>query len=276
MPLVNMEPLLREAEREKRAVGAFNVSGIEMICGVVQAAEALETPVILQVAEKRLATTPLHVLGPAIISAAERSPLPIAVHLDHGETEDCIRLALDLGFSSVMFDGSMLPVAQSIRRTAEMVRLAHTYHATCEGEIGVLGRSETGEEASARFTDPEEAVFFAGETGVDALAVAIGNAHGVYEGTPVFHFEVLDGIYGRIQAPLVLHGGTGSSLDNFRECIKHGIRKINIATASFMASARAAHSAPEDYFAISRAEEEAVRAVADQHIRIFGIRRGGM
>ena len=275
MPLVSMNPLLREAEEEKRAVGAFNVSGIEMIYGVLQAAESLRTPVILQVAEKRLATTPLHMLGKAMVSAAERSALPIAVHLDHGETEDCVRQALDLGFSSVMFDGSQLPTEESIRRTAAMVRLAHGYGATCEGEIGVLGRSETGEAAAARYTDPEEAVFFARETGVDALAVAIGNAHGVYEGTPVFHFEVLDRIRGKSSVPLVLHGGTGSSEDNFVHCIASGVRKINIATALFQAAAAAAGEAERDYFAMSRAMAAAVREITEKHIRIFGIRRGG-
>ena len=275
MPLVSMTSLLAEAEKENRAVGAFNVSGVEMIYGVTQAAEALNTPVILQVAEKRLATTPLPLLGKAMIAAAERSPLPMAVHLDHGETEDCVRLALDLGFSSVMFDGSLLPTEESIRRTSAMVRLAHDYGATCEGEIGILGRSETGEDTGGRYTDPAEAVFFAGETGVDALAVAIGNAHGVYEGTPVFHFEVLERIREKSDVPLVLHGGTGASRDNFIRCIASGVRKINIATALFQAAARAAQAAEEDYFAISRAMLAAVRQVTEQHIRIFGIRTGG-
>ena len=275
MPLVSLTPLLREAEREQRAVGAFNVSGIEMINGVMQAAEALKTPVILQVAEKRLASTPLSVLGKAMIAAAERSELPIAVHLDHGETEDCIRLALDLGFSSVMFDGSLLPPEESLRRTAAMAREAHRYGATCEGEIGVLGKTETGESVGSRFTDPDEAVFFARETGVDALAVAIGNAHGVYKGTPVFHFDVLDRIREKSDVPLVLHGGTGSSEANFRRCIASGVRKINIATALFQAAAHAAHTAAEDYFAMSAAMVPAVREVAEAHIRIFGIRKGG-
>lgn len=275
MALVSLTPLLREAELEGRAVGAFNVSGIEMIYGVMQAAEALRTPVILQVAEKRLATTPLPMIGRAMIAAAERSPLPICVHLDHGETEDCIRLALDLGFSSVMYDGSLLPMEEGLRNTAGMVRLAHAYGATCEGEIGVLGRSETGEETGARFTDPEEAVRFAGETGVDALAVAIGNAHGVYAGTPVFHFEVLDRIREKCGVPLVLHGGTGSSEGNFTRCIASGVRKINIATALFQAAAGAARAAEPDFFAMSRAQVEAVRQVAEQHIHIFGVRTGG-
>lgn len=274
MPLVNMAPLLAEAEAEKRAVGAFNVSGIEMIVGVLQAAEETGTPVILQVAEKRLETTPLPMLGKAMIAAAERSSLPIAVHLDHGETEACVRLALDLGFSSVMFDGSLLEIGESIRRTADMVRLAHGYSATCEGEIGVLGMSETGQKTAARYTDPEEAVRFAGETGVDALAVAIGNAHGVYSGTPTFHFEVLERIREKSRVPLVLHGGTGASEGNFRRCIDSGVRKINIATALFQAASRGARTAGENYFAMSRSMEEAVKAVALAHIRIFGVRGG--
>ena len=246
-----------------------------MLYGVMQAAEELKTPVILQVAEKRLASTPLTMLGRAMISAAEHSALPIAVHLDHGETEDCVRLALDLGFSSVMFDGSLLPTAESVRRTSAMVQLAHRYNATCEGEIGVLGKTETGEETSARFTDPEEAVAFARETGVDALAVAIGNAHGVYAGTPVFHFDVLDRIREKSDIPLVLHGGTGSSEGNFTRAIASGVRKINIATALFQAAAHAAHTAEEDYFAMSRAEVAAVREIVLQHISIFGVRTGG-
>ena len=275
MPLVNMAPLLREAEREKRAVGAFNVSGIEMIFGALQAAEELNTPVILQVAQKRLASTPLVMLGKAMVSAAEHSSLPVAVQLDHGETEDCIRLALDLGFSSVMFDGSLLPVAESIRKTEAMVRLAHTYQATCEGEIGVLGKTETGEKTEVCFTDPEEAVMFARETGVDALAIAIGNAHGVYRGTPVFHFEIVDQIREKADVPLVLHGGSGSSESNFVQAIASGIRKINIATALFQAAAHAAKSAEEDYFAMSKSEVAAVRDIVRQHIRIFGVRQGG-
>lgn len=271
MPLVNMTPLLRQAKEENRAVGAFNVSSVEMIYGVMQAAEALHTPVILQVAEKRLATTPLSLLGPAIVAAARQSSLPIAAHLDHGETEECVAQALDLGFSSVMFDGSLLPTEESVRRTSAAVRMAHAYGATCEGEIGVLGRGENGEVAAARYTDPDEAVWFAEQTGVDALAVAIGNAHGVYEGTPVFHFEVLESIRERSDVPLVLHGGTGSSEANFRRCIASGVRKINIATAFFMAAADAARQAPPHYFEMSGAVVRAVREIAETHIRLFGV-----
>ena len=272
MALTNLRELLAQAERHKRAVGAFNVSSIEMICGVVRAAEALRTPVILQIAESRLATTPLPMLGRAMYEAAERAQVPIALHLDHGSSMACIRQALELGFTSVMFDGSALRMEDNIARTLEAAGLARSFGAAIEGEIGSLGRTENGETAFARYTCPEDAVRFARETGVDALAVAIGNAHGVYAGTPAFHFEVLDAIRTRCNTPLVLHGGTGSSAENFRRCIESGVRKINIATAIFMASAQAARSVnQDDWFAMSRAMTDAVTEVAKEHIRLFGI-----
>lgn len=272
MALTHLRDLLEQADRQKRAVGAFNVSSIEMICGVVRAAEALRTPVILQVAEARLATTPLPMLGRAMYEAAVHAKVPIALHLDHGTSMACIRQALDLGFTSVMYDGSALSMEDNIANTLRVVELARGYGASVEAEIGSLGRTETGEETMASYTSPEDAVRFARETGVDALAVAIGNAHGVYAGTPTFHFEVLDAIRAECATPLVLHGGSGSCADNFRRCIDSGVRKINIATAIFMASARAARSAEkDDWFAISRAMTDAVAEVVMEHIRIFGI-----
>lgn len=272
MALTNLRELLAQAQLRQCAVGAFNVSSIEMICGVVRAAEALRTPVILQVAEARLATTPLPLLGRAMYEAAVRAQVPIALHLDHGSSMACIRQALELGFTSVMFDGSALSMEDNIARTLEASELARRYGAAIEAEIGSLGRTENGEATVARYTNPDDAVRFARETGVDALAVAIGNAHGVYAGTPTFHFEVLDAIRARCDTPLVLHGGTGSSADNFRRCIKSGVRKINIATAIFMASARAAKSIDkDDWFAMSRAMTDAVTEVTKEHIRIFGI-----
>lgn len=274
MALVNMKELLRQADVQGRAVGAFNVSSIEMICGVTAAAESMHTPVILQIAQARLSTTPLPMLGRAMRAAAENAQVPIALHLDHGQSMDCIQTALDLGFTSVMYDGSALPLDENIRHTREVVRLAGRYGAAVEAEIGHLGRTEDGEiiAGAPAYTRPDDAISFADQTQVDALAVAIGNAHGVYTGTPTFHFEVLEEIRARCATPLVLHGGTGASKANFRRCIECGVRKINIATAIYMASAKAARSvASDDWFAISRAVTEAVQAVTQEHIRIFGV-----
>ena len=271
MALANLRDLLRQAEEQKRAVGAFNVSSIEMMCGVLRAAQELQTPVILQVAQIRLATTPLPLLGRAMYEAACRAEVPVALHLDHGTTMDCIQQALDLGFTSVMFDGSALEMAENIARTQQVKKIAASYGAAVEAEIGNLGRTETGEETVAAYTNPADAIVFARETGVDALAVAIGNAHGVYAGTPTFHFEVLDAVHAGCDTPLVLHGGTGSSERYFRHCIASGVRKINIATAIFQASARAAHAVvADDWFSMSRAITDAVADVAREHIRIFG------
>ena len=274
MALTDIRLLLKEAAEDRRAVGAFNVCSIEMIYGCVTAAEELATPIILQVAESRLETTPLFILGPAMISAAKAASVPIAVQFDHGKNMDRIREALELGFTSIMYDGSSLPMEENIRNTRFFADLAHQYGAACEGEIGCLGVGEAGEIQKAAFTDPDEALIFAERTGVDALAVAIGNAHGVYKGTPVFHFEVLQKIREQSSIPLVLHGGSGSGEEQFRKCIRDGVQKINIATANFMADARArARTGGEDFFAMSRAALEAVRLTTREHIRIFGIRK---
>lgn len=273
MSLVDMKELLREARMQNRAVGAFSVSSVDMICGVIRAAEALDTPVILQVAQVRLPHSPLHVIGPAMLAAAREARVPVAVHLDHGMTEDCIREALDLGFTSVMFDGSRLPMEENIARTKEIVALAAGYGAAVEAEIGVVGKTETGAALTAQCADPEEAVRFVKETGVDALAVAIGNAHGVYEGTPELRFDVLERMQGRCgETAFVLHGGTGISDEDFRRAISLGMHKINIATASFMAVHQAAQGA-KDYFDMVGRMSAAAENVARQHISIFGIRK---
>ena len=273
MSLVSMKELLLEARGQNRAVGAFSVSSIDMICGVIRAAEALDTPAILQVAEVRLPHSPLRVIGPAMLSASRTAAVPVAVHLDHGMTDGCIREALDMGFTSVMFDGSRMPMAENIARTQEIVRLAERYGAAVEAEIGVVGKTENGAALTAQCADPEEAVRFACETGVDALAVAIGNAHGVYEGTPELRFDVLERMQGRCgDTAFVLHGGTGISDADFRRAIALGMHKINIATASFMAVHQAAQGA-KDFFDMSERMMAAAEAVARQHMAVFGIRK---
>ena len=151
MSLVNMKELLLEARKQKRAVGAFSVSSVDMICGVIRAAEALDTPVILQVAQVRLPHSPLHVIGPAMLAAAQAAQVPVAVHLDHGMTENCIREALDLGFTSVMFDGSCLPMEENIARTQEIIRLAERYGAAVEAEIGEMSEETRRAAADALY-----------------------------------------------------------------------------------------------------------------------------
>ena len=270
MALCSMKELLSAAEKNGCAVGAFSVSSNEMICGVIAAAEERKTPVILQVAECRLKTVPLHVIGAAMLAAAKRAAVPVAVHLDHGLTRVCIREALEMGFTSVMFDGSALPMEENIRITREVCEEAALFGAAVEGEVGSIGRTESGGECAARCARPEDALRFLAATHADALAVAIGNAHGVYQGTPQLRFDILESIRERSAAPLVLHGGTGISDADFHHCIRLGIRKINIATANFHAAAEAAQGA-KDYFEMSAKMLDAARAVAGRHMDIFGV-----
>ena len=168
------------------------MGNMEMVRGAVQAAEELNTPIILQIAEVRLPNSPLELMGPMMIQAAKEASVDIAVHLDHGLTMETVKKALELGFTSVMFDGSRKPFEENISCTREVVELAKQYGATVEAELGLVGGSEDGKsDHGIRCTDPEDAVVFCEKTGVDALAVAIGNAHGDYPVAPQLAFDVL-------------------------------------------------------------------------------------
>ena len=238
MSLVKMTEVLSWAEKNNCAAGAFSVGNMEMIIGAVRAAEEMNTPIILQIAEKRLKQSPMHLMAPMMVSAAKNEKVPVAVHLDHGLTMDCIKSALEYGFTSVMLDGSLLPFEENIELTKAVRAEADKYGATVEAELGVVGGNE-GDSAEHKITctDPEKALVFSDETGVDCLAVAIGNAHGNYPVLPELRFDVLEEIYNKVSNPLVLHGGTGITDEMFRRAISLGIRKINIATASFDALA---------------------------------------
>jgi len=268
MPLANMRDLLSQAKHHACAIGAFSVSSMDMIRGVIRAAEKCNAPVILQVAECRLPSSPLHMIGPAMLAAARSAAVPVSVHLDHGLTLPCIRQALEMGFTSVMIDGSHLPMDENMALSNHVMALAQPYGAAVEAEIGRVGKTESGENAPALCASPEDAVAFAKSTRVDALAVAIGNAHGVYVGAPQLQFDVLEAILKQIDTPMVLHGGTGISRQDFRRCIDLGMHKINIATATFQAVHRAAQDAP-DYFAMSDQMAAAAEEVALKHIDIF-------
>lgn len=274
MAICSFSTLLKEAEERNRAAGAFNVGSMEMLMGVLAAAEERETPVILQIAEKRLRHSPLELMGPMMVSAARAARIPVAVHLDHGSTPAVLRQAMDMGFTSVMFDGSALPLAENIKETRALADEAHARGVEVEAEIGVLGGSEGGPEQRSVCTDPEEAERLASASGCDALAVAIGNAHGHYKGVPKLRFDVLEDIRRRVGVPLVLHGGTGIPAEDFRRAISLGVRKINIATANFDAltsgAARLLHEREDaDYFALNEAMVQSVKENALRHLSIF-------
>ena len=234
MALVKMKDLLKRAEEKNIGCGAFSVGNMEMVKGAIRAAEELNTPIILQIAEVRLKNSPLHLMGPMMVQAAKEAKVDVAVHLDHGLTFETVDKALELGFTSVMLDASTLPFEENIAKVKTVVEKACKYGATVEAELGLVGGSEDGScDHGIRCTDPDDAVVYARETGIDALAVAIGNAHGNYPVAPTLAFDVLEKIHEKVDIPLVLHGGSGITDKDFQRAISLGIRKVNIATASF-------------------------------------------
>ncbi|MBT9775837.1 ketose-bisphosphate aldolase [Clostridium sp. MCC353] len=269
-----MKELLEEASRSGKAVGGFNVGNMEMVAGAVQAAEMTNTPVILQIAEKRLKASPLNLMAPMMVQAAKDAKVNVAVHLDHGLTMEVIKQALDFGFSSVMFDGSEYSLEENIRRTKEVKKVSDLYGASLEAELGAVGGNEGNGDRDVSYTNPDDAELFFKAVGMDALAVAIGNAHGHYISAPELRFDVLEEIHRRIRVPLVLHGGSGISFEEFRKTIDHGIRKINIATASFDAVTEADRKYLEknpdgDYFGLSSSGIRGVYENVRKHIHVF-------
>lgn len=279
MSIVKMKDLLIQAAKENRGCGAFSVGNMEMVKGAIQAAEELDTPIILQIAEVRLKHSPLAMMGPMMVQAAREAKVDVAVHLDHGQTLETLKKALELGFTSVMFDGSTLPFEENISRTIAAKCLADEYGATVEAELGLVGGSEDGSENHGiRCTNPQDAKIFCERSGVDALAVAIGNAHGNYPVAPKLAFEVLEEIHQTVDVPLVLHGGSGITDEDFRKAISLGIRKVNIATASFNSLVKKAEeyiggAGVHNYFSLNEAMVEGVYQNVKHHIDVFNCKK---
>lgn len=275
MALIKMKDLLENAAKNNRGCGAFSVGNMEMVKGAIRAAEELDTPIILQIAEVRLGHSPLHLMGPMMIQAAKEAAVDVAVHLDHGLTIATVQKALELGFTSVMLDASTLPFEENIARTKQVTELAKQYGATVEAELGLVGGSEDGScDHGIRCTDPGDAKVFAEQTGIDALAVAIGNAHGNYPVAPTLAFDVLEQIHNNVDIPLVLHGGSGITDSDFQRAISLGIRKVNIATASFNSLTKKAEEymaskGKHNYFDLSAAMAEGIYENVKRHILVF-------
>lgn len=236
---VNLTTILKRAQADGIGVGAFNTPNLESVQAVIAAAEALNQPVIIMHAQIHESLIPLEVIGPVMIRLAEQARVEVCVHLDHGEDLSYLLYAMKMGFTSVMYDGSRLPYAENLTNTREIVRVAHYLGVSVEAELGRVLRPEGGgvpdpEEKdlspAACYTDPETAKAFVAATGVDALAIAFGTAHGVYEAEPCLDFERIAAIHQRIDVPLVMHGGSGVSAADFRKAIGAGITKINYFT----------------------------------------------
>ena len=242
MALATLKEVLDFAKKRTCAIGMFNVVNMEYAEAIVQASEELNFPVILGFPEVFFNFHPLEETAEFLIHSARKSAVPTVVHLDHGGSFDMIMKVMKLGFTSVMFDGSALKFEENIRQTAEIVRIAHAMGVSVEGELGYLGfeavEGDVAEGSSsldlidhARLTSPEQAQEFEECTGVDALAIAIGNMHGHYRGTPKLDLKRLEEIKKVTQCGLVLHGGSGLSDSSFKDATDRGIRKINIHTS---------------------------------------------
>ena len=244
--LANLNDVLKPARKNGYAVGLFNTCSLEFAKGVIAAAEETGSPVIIGTAEVLLDLASLEEVADMLIPMAERASVPVVVHLDHGLTAECCKKALKLGFSSIMYDCSTDPYEENIRKVAEMAQLAHSYGASIEAELGHVGNNPSsieGEESdpSAFYTEPEQALDYVTRTGVDALAIAVGTAHGAYKLPPKLDFGRIREIAGTIDTSLVLHGGSGLSDEDFGKAIDEGISKVNIFTDINLAAAKAAH-----------------------------------
>ena len=229
--LVNLNEVLLDANKKKYGVGLFNTTDTDMLQAVITAAEELRSPVIIGTAEVLLSAGELKLIAPSIIAAAKRATVPVVVHYDHGLTFERCMEALQLGFSSVMFDGSTGEYEKNIVDTCEIVKIAQSFGATVEGEIGHVGQADNNDnDMENLYTKASEATNYAERTGIDALAVAIGTAHGAYKSKPKLDFARLSEIHSALNIPLVLHGGSGLSDDDFRNSISNGISKVNVFT----------------------------------------------
>lgn len=229
--LVNMNTVLQYAEEKKCCIGAFDTPNLEILMAVIRAAEKRNEPVIIQHAQLHEPEMAIRIIGPIMVRMAKEAKVPVCVMLDHGEDMDYVKTALDLGFSAVMYDGSSKSYEENVRMTKEVVALAKTYNANVEAEIGIVtgheGRTFAVETIDEAYTDPELAAQYVKETGIDALAASVGTVHGFYATKPKLDFDRIEKIKEMTGIPLVMHGGSGISVEDTQHAIRCGIRKIN-------------------------------------------------
>lgn len=274
--LVNLKEILAFAENKKCAVGAFNTPNLECVNAVIDAAEKLNVPVILSHAELHEQVAPLAKIGPVMVQAATAARVPVCVHLDHCETLPYMQQALELGFTGVMYDGSTLPYRENLANTKKAVAMAKGFNCGVEAELGALASREGGgaNASGPVYTDPQEAVAFCRETGIDALAPSFGTAHGIYQQKPVLDLERVKVISELTGLPLVMHGGSGVSPEDYRTGIRNGLRKINYYSYMSKAGTNAVKELLEShdvtfFHDLALAAQKAMQADAEKAMRIF-------
>ena len=279
--LVNLKEILKIAEQEKNAIGMFNATGFDSLQAVIGAAEELNQPVIIAHAEVHNVYNDVSLVGPAMVAMAQNAKVPVCVHLDHGTSLDMIYKALRLGFTSVMMDASALPYEENLRLTKMITEAAHAMNVSVEAELGRLVTGEAGSneemtnaKAEDFYTRPDEAESFCKATGIDALAIAFGTAHGFYSAQPKLNFDVVKKCAKATGLPLVMHGGSGVSEEGFKKAIENGIRKINyysyMSKAGYMAAKNMIESGKTNYLHdVEYAAMQAMKEDVKRAIKIF-------
>ena len=280
MPLVTLNEVLAPAYKGKYAIGSFNTFNEDFTDAILSAADRSNAPVIVSFSEVQLEYVDLECIAEVTKIKARRLDFPIVLHLDHGLTLDTVKRAIDVGFTSVMFDGSALDYDENVRYCRTIVDMCKPESISVEAELGAVGGSEDGALESAadidRYTNIDQAVDFVRKTDIDALAVAIGNAHGKYKMEPKLDFERLDSLNKALQIPLVLHGGSGISDADFHRAIDLGISKINYYTGMLQTAISATSSLIEkcgekysDYLDVLKSVKEQVASTVLERMTVF-------
>lgn len=285
--LITLKEILKIAEDKKIAVGAFNAHCLEAIEAEIRAAEELDLPVILQFAQCHEPWIPLKVIGPVMVDMAKKAAVPVCVHLDHGEDLEYLKQALDLGFTGIMYDGSTLDYDENLSNTKKAVEMAAGYGASVEAELGSMGKRESGagdkgaglDDETKIYTDPELAASFVAHTGIDALACSFGTTHGIYLSEPRLDLDIVRSVREKCDnIPVVMHGGSGVSADDFRRAVDAGVRKINYFTYMDKAGGAAAAECikktesgkPVFFSALYMAARDAMYENVKEAMKVFG------
>ena len=283
--LVSLTEVMQYAEKHGIAIGSFNAPNLESLLASLNAAEELNLPVIIQFAQCHESWLPLDIIGPIMVDRAKKAKVPVCVHLDHGETLEYLEKALKMGFTSIMFDGSTLPYEENLAQTKKAVALARSYHAEVEAELGSMGRRESGlgeggEDHTKIYTDPRQAGEFVRETGVQALACSFGTTHGIYLSKPRLDFDVVKNVRRETGGiPIVMHGGSGVSKEDFHAAIRAGVLKINYFTYMDKAGGQAAESylqglephAPRFFSSVLAAAQQAMQENLISAMKTFAL-----
>ena len=285
--LVTLNEIMKIAEEKKIAIGSFNAPNLESLEAVLGAAEELQLPVIIQFAQCHEPWIALDLIGPVMVEAAKKASVPVCVHLDHGETLEYLQKALDLGFTGIMYDGSTLPYEENEKKKKKAMEMARKTGASVEAELGSMGRRESGagdgtgaEDETKIYTDPKLAAQFVKETGIDALACSFGTTHGIYLTEPRLDFDVVRGVRRETgDIPVVMHGGSGVSREDYRKSIEAGVRKINYFTYMDKSGGNAAaeylkglkEGEPVFFSSISMAAREAMKENVKAAMKMFAL-----